>query len=263
MIDLFSSKLKGNTLIFRLDPRTKFIALIIVFTSILFIKHIEYYLIWLFALCIIIVSNRIHPRFIFRPLRFFIWLLLITFIFHSLFTPGRVFYYFARIYITYEGMHNGLFFSFRLFLIILFTYIFSLTTNPMDLTDGLSRLLSPLRKFRIPVDDLFTIVLIALRFTPTLFEQASKILLAQKARGLNLNVSLAKKIRYMATIIVPIILLSLKRAHELAFALEARWYHPGKKRTHFIEMKVTKADFALMFSLIVFTGGIHACEILR
>lgn len=263
MIDFFSSSLKGKTFIFRLDPRVKFISLIIIFVSLLLVKHVEYYLFWLFIATITIFSNKIHLKFIARPMRFFVWLFIMTIIFHALFTPGRVVFHFNRIYITFEGIEKGIFFSIRLFLIILFTYLFSLTTNPMDLTDGLSRLFSPLRKLKIPVDDLFIIIHIALRFIPTMSEQSSRILMAQRARGLNFKVKFTERIKHLSSLIIPVILLSIKRANELALALEARWYHPGRKRTSFIKMKLKRIDFSIIAIVLISTGGIHFCEILR
>ncbi len=263
MIDFFLSKLKGKTYIFRLDPRVKFLSLLIIFVSLLLIKHIEYYLIWFLIALIAIFSNKIHMKFILKPLRFFIWLFFLTIIFHSFLTPGRVVFQFTKIYITIEGLEKGFFFSVRLLLIIFFTYLFSRTTNPMDLTDGLSKLFSPLRKLRIPVDDLFIIVHIALRFIPTLFEQSARILMAQKARGLNLNVNLFKRIKHIPTLIVPVIILSIKRTNELALALETRWYHPGRKRTSFVEMKLKKIDFLEMAIIFLSAGSILFCETLR
>jgi energy-coupling factor transport system permease protein len=160
-------------------------------------------------------------------------------------------------------MQNGLLFSARLFLIILFTYLFSLTSDPMDLTDGLSRLFNPLKKLRVPVDDLFTIVHISLRFIPTLFSQAKRIALAQKARGLDFSVPLIRRIRYTMPLVIPIIVLSIKRANELALALESRWYDPGTARTSFVDLRLRRLDFAILSFLVVFIGGIHLCAILN
>lgn len=263
MIDFFSSSLSGKTYIYRLDPRVKFISLLIIFASLLMVRHIEYSFYWFLIALVTIFSNRIHPKFILRPLKFFLWLFILTIIFHSLLTPGRVIFHFHRLYITIEGIERGIFFSIRLFLIILFTYLFSLTTNPMDLTDGLSRFFSPLRKLRVPVDDLFIIIHIALRFIPTLFEQSMMILMAQRARGLNFNVSFIKKIKHIPSLIVPIILLSIKRANELALALEARWYQPNRRRTSFVEMRLKRIDFSTIAILLFSTGGILLCETLR
>jgi len=263
MIDFFSSSLRGKTYIYRLDPRIKFISILIIFISLLTIKHIEYYFFWFLVALLSISTNKIQLKFILRPLRFFVWLFILTMIFHSFLTPGKVVFHFNRIYITIEGIRNGLFFSFRLFLVILFTYLFSLTSNPMDLTDGLSKMFSPLRKLRIPVDELFIIIHIAIRFIPTLIEQASRILMAQRARGFNLNVRFIERIKHIPSLIVPVILLSINRANELALALEARWYHPGKPRTSFIEMKLKKLDFLIISFLILSTGGILLCEILK
>jgi energy-coupling factor transport system permease protein len=263
MIDFFSSNLKGSSFIFRLDPRIKFISLLLIFISLLSIKSIEFYAVWFLIAILTLIVNRINIRFILRPFRFFIWLFLLTMIFHSLLTPGRVLLHFYRFYLTLEGLERGLFFSLRLFLVIIFTYLFSLTTNPMDLTDGLSQLFSPLRKLRIPIDDLFIIIHIALRFIPTLLEQSSRILMAQRARGLNLNVNFFKKLSHFSSLIVPVIILSIRRAHELTLALEARWFQPGKKRTHYIALRLKVIDFSILFIVLISAGGILTCEILK
>ncbi len=262
MIDILSSRIKGKTFLFRLDPRTKFISLIAIFISLLFTKQLPFYIPWLIIAFITIAVARVNVRILFRPLRYFFWLFILTFLFHALLTPGRVFYHFRGIYITFEGMQNGLLFSLRLFLIILFTYLFSMTSDPMDLTDALARLFSPLRKLRVPVDDLFTIVHISLRFVPTLLAQGKRIALAQKARGLDFNVSLIYRIRYAMPLIIPIVVLSYKRANELAFALESRWYNPGKPRTSFADFRFHALDLAIMALLFIIIGGTHLCAIL-
>jgi energy-coupling factor transport system permease protein len=263
MIDVLSGKLRGNTYIFRLDPRTKFLSLLVLFVSLVLIHRVEYYLFWFIVLFIIILTNKINFKSIVKPLKLFVWLFLLTLIFHSLFTSGKVIFHWGRIYITIEGIEKGVLFSFRLFLIIVSTYLFSLTTEPMALIDGLAKFFSPLRKWKIPVYDIFVIVHITLRFIPTLFEQFRKILLAQRARGLDLNVGPYKRIKRIPIIIVPVVLLSIKRADELALALEARWYRPGKERTSFIEMKVKPLDYFAVLLLIIFSGGIQVCEILK
>jgi energy-coupling factor transport system permease protein len=133
----------------------------------------------------------------------------------------------------------------------------------MNLTDGLSRLFSPLRTLRVPVDDFITIAHISLRFIPTLFTQAHRIALAQKARGLDFKVPLIRRIRYTIPLIVPIILLSIKRAHELGLALESRWYDPGRKRTSFIELRLRKLDYSVLTIVLILIGGTQLCAILN
>lgn len=263
MIDILSSRIKGQTFLFRLDPRTKFISLLIICVSLLFTRQLVIYVPWLLIAVATIGAARINPRILLRPFRYFIWLFLLTFLFHALLTPGRVFYHYRSVFITLEGMQNGLLFSARLFLIILFTYLFSLTSDPMDLTDGLSRLFLPLRKLRIPVDDFFTIVHISLRFVPTLFLEGKRIALAQKARGLDMNVSLIRRIRYTLPLIVPIMVLSIRRANELALALDARWYDPGKARTSFVALRLRRLDLGIISFLCIVTGGLHLCAILN
>jgi energy-coupling factor transport system permease protein len=261
MIDILSSRIKGRTFLFRLDPRTKFIALLLIFISLLFTRQILHYIPWLILAITTIAVARIVPKIMLRPFRYFIWLFLLTFLFHAALTPGRVLYHIGRIFITFEGMQNGFLFSTRLFLIILFTYLFSLTSDPMDLTDGLSRLFSPLRKLRVPVDDFFTIMHISLRFIPTLISQGKRIVLAQKARGLDFNVSLMRRIRHTMPLIVPIIILSIKRANDLALALESRWYEPGIARTSYVDLRLRRLDLGILIFLSIFIGGIHLCAI--
>ncbi len=263
MIDFFGSNLKGKTYIFRLDPRVKFLSLILIFTSLLLTKYIEYYLVWFIVIPFALLSNRIQMKYIFRPLRFFLWLFILTMVFHALLTPGKILYHVGRIYLTNEGIEKGIFFSLRLFLIVSFTYLFSLTTNPMELTDGLTRFFSPLRRLRVPIDDLSIIIHISLRFIPTLSEQTSKILLSQKARGLHFDVNLFKKIKHLPSLVLPIIMLSIKRAGDLALALEARGYHPGAKRTSFTQMKIKRTDFLTISIIVLLTGGIELWQILR
>lgn len=263
MIDFFSNKFKGKTYIFTLDPRIKFFSLLIIFTSLLLMKHITFTIFWFVIAVFILLSNKIGIRIILKPIKFFTWLFVLTLLFHSMLTPGKILLHFHKFFITTEGVMKGLLYSIRLFLIILFTYLFTLTTNPMDLTDGLARLFAPFEKIKVPISELFIITHITIRFIPTLFEQSKRILMAQKARGLNFNVNLIKRIKYISALIVPVIVLSIKRANSLALALEARWYEPQKRRTSYIEMKLNKVDFLTLTFLLLSAGGLFFCETLK
>ncbi len=125
--------------------------------------------------------------------------------------------------------------------------LLTLTTSPLDLTDGLERLLSPLRLFRVPVHELALMMSIALRFIPTLWEEAQKIMKAQQARGANFTQGgTFKRIKSFMPVLIPLIIASFRRAEDLALAMEARCYRGGEGRTRLRELRYTWLDLGLL-----------------
>ena len=131
--------------------------------------------------------------------------------------------------------------------------LLTLTTAPVTLTDGLERLLSPLKVIHFPAHEMAMMMTIALRFIPTLLEEADKIMKAQSARGADFESGrLFERARAMVPLLVPLFVSAFRRAGDLAMAMEARCYHGGEGRTRLHILKVAKRDWIAITITAVF-----------
>ena len=243
----------GNSLIHRLDPRTKLIALII-YIVVLFSagSWLSYGLVFLFLATCIGVSQIPVKAFV-RGLKPLLLILVFTGILNLFFTPGEtVLVTFWRISLTLEGVTRAIFMMARILLLISGTFLLTYTTSPISLTDGLESLLSPLKKLRLPVHELAMMMCIALRFIPTLVEETDKIMSAQKARGADFeNGSLMQRLKALVPILVPLFISAFRRADELATAMECRCYHGGEGRTKMKLLRYKQRDFVTFGVLLL------------
>ena len=162
-----------------------------------------------------------------------------------------------------EGIVSGSFIILRVLTLIIFTTILTLTTKPADLNNGIESLLSPLELLHIKTSIFAMMISIALRFIPTLFLEADKILKAQASRGVDFNEgSLREKIKQIISLLVPMFIVSFKRADELAVAMEARGYVPGEKRTKLNLMKIKFSDILWLLLFILLLVGLIVLRVL-
>lgn len=162
-----------------------------------------------------------------------------------------------------EGIISGSFIILRVLTLIIFTTILTLTTKPTDLNNGIESLLSPLELLHIKTSIFAMMISIALRFIPTLFLEADKILKAQASRGVDFNEgSLREKIKQIISLLVPMFIVSFKRADELAVAMEARGYIPGEKRTRLNLMKLKFSDILWLILFIILLVGLIILRVL-
>lgn len=245
----------GESIVHRLDPRTKF-AIIISF--ILFIFAVNNLFTFIIALGFTLVSillAQVSIRFIWRGLRAVWILLLITFLFHLWFTrEGAILYQFGWFTIYEGGLVQGATITLRIFLIVVMTSLLTLTTKPLVLTDGLEKLLAPLQKVRFPVHEFALMISIALRFIPTLLQETEKIMKAQAARGASFTKgNMVQRVIHIIPILIPLFVSSFQRAEDLALAMEARAYRGGEGRTHLRQLAFGRSDYvALGLSLGVY-----------
>ena len=152
-------------------------------------------------------------------------------------------------------MRQGIFIALRFFLLILVTSLLTLTTTPIEITDGLETLLAPLKKVKFPVHELALMMSISLRFIPTLMQETDKIMKAQTARGVEYSSGPVKeRIKAIVPLLIPLFIGSFKRAEELAVAMEARGYRGGEGRTKYRQLKWGYADSSMILFLAVVTG---------
>ncbi len=249
----------GNSFIHRLDPRTKIlltVALIVcVFVSQGFVGFAA-------VLAFVLAASRmtgIGLKFIVRGLKPILFIVALTFILNLFFqTGGTVLVHWGFIKITAEGLERAAFMAIRLILLVIGSQLLTLTTSPIALTDGLEALMNPLKKVKFPAHEIAMMMSIALRFIPTLMEEADKIMKAQQARGADFESgNLVNRAKAMVPLLVPLFVSSFRRADELAMAMEARCYRGGEGRTRMKQLKFAAIDLqaaaavALLFAVVI------------
>ena len=230
----------ADSMIHKLDPRTKLVGTIAFIVSVfLFHTFLGYAVAGVFLAGMILMS-KVPVKFIFKGLKTIFMLLLITIFFNMILTPGEVVWKLGFLKVTKEGLVLAGTMAIRLVFLVIGSSIMTLTTTPNQLTDGLERLLRPLNKIHVPVHDIAMMMSIALRFIPILLEETDKIMKAQIARGADFeNGNLIQKAKNMVPRLVP-----LRRANDLAMAMEARCYHGGDNRTQMKPLSYKKRDHA-------------------
>jgi len=249
----------GDSFVHKLDPRTKLVLVIVYIIMLFTAKSWFSYLLMLALLVLCISVSRIKPKTLFSGIKPLIFIIFFTAILNILFTKGEhVVASFWKITITTEGLVRALFMIARLIMLIMGTILLTYTTSPIALTDGLERLLSPLKVIKVPVHELAMMMSIALRFIPTLIEETDKIMSAQKARGADFDTgSLLSRARALLPILVPLFISAFRRADELATAMECRCYNGGEGRTRLRQLRMGGRDY-IAFGLFacVFAGVI-------
>ncbi len=234
----------GTSLVHRLDPRVK-ILLTLTFIVLLFMAKGPGGLgVGLLFLAVGYGVSRIPPRMILKSLRPVLPIVLFTALLNMFFVPGRALFSWYFITITAEGVTLAVLMSVRIVCLIAGTSLLTYTTSPIALTDGIERLLSPLKRLKLPVHELAMMMTIALRFIPTLIEETDKIMSAQKARGADLESGgLVQRSKALIPILIPLFISAFRRAEELALAMECRCYRGGEGRTRMKQLRVTGVDW--------------------
>ena len=236
----------GESVIHRLDPRTKLIMLVVYIVALFMaVSWVSYGIMAAFLLVAIKIST-IPPKSIVKGMKPLVMILVFTGILNLFFTTGEgtplVSFWVLTIYA--EGITRAFFMVIRILMLISGTFLLTYTTSPIALTDALESLLSPLKKIGIPVHELSMMMCIALRFIPTLIEETDKIMCAQKARGADFeNGSIVDRAKALVPILVPLFISAFRRADELATAMECRCYHGGDGRTKMKLLRYKRNDF--------------------
>lgn len=207
--------------------------------------------------------SRIPASMIGKSLKPIIPLVIFTALLNVLFVrTGDVYWQWNFIKITNEGVSTAVYMVIRIVCLIVGSSLLTYTTSPIDLTDAIERLLSPLKKIKVPVHELAMMMTIALRFIPTLIEETDKIMNAQKARGSELDTgTMGDKVRGMIPIFIPLFVSSFRRAEELATAMECRCYHGGEGRTRMKQMKTAMRDWVGCGYTAVFMAAVVVMNI--
>lgn len=249
----------GRSVIHRLDARTKIIATLLYIVELFIVNNFQGFLIAAAALFAVIAASRVPLRFIFRGLTAIFLIIAFTFFLNLFMTDGRVLWQWKFLKITYEGLSRAFFMAVRLVLLIIGSSMMTLTTKPIELTDGLEKLLKPLSRLGLPSHELALMMTIALRFIPTLMEETDKIIKAQQARGADFESgSLIQRTRNLVPILIPLFVSSFRIASDLALAMEARCYHGGDGRTRMNEIHFHRGDAVAAVLMVLFLAVIIA-----
>ena len=235
----------GTTLAHKLDPRTKILLVTLYIVALFCAKGIVTYGILALCLAICVKISKVGLKALVKGLKPVLFIIVFTGILNLFFTPGDHYVFeLGFIHVSNVGLHNAIFMVVRIMLLIMGTFLMTYTTSPIGLTDGLERLLNPLKAIKFPVHELSMMMCIALRFIPTLIEETDKIMSAQKARGADFETgSLMDRARALIPILVPLFISAFRRADELATAMECRCYQGGEGRSKMKLLRYTLWDF--------------------
>ena len=249
----------GESLIHRLDARTKIIATLLYLIELFIVNNFWGLLIAAVALFAVIAVSKVPVKFIFRGLTAVFVIIAFTFIINLFMVDGRVLWHWKFLTVTYEGVSRAFFMAVRLVLLIIGSSMMTLTTKPIELTDGLEKLMKPFSLIGLPSHEIALMMTIALRFIPTLMEETDKIIKAQEARGADFESgNLFQRAKSLIPILIPLFISSFRIAQDLALAMEARCYHGGSGRTRMNEIHFHKGDAAAAVLMVLFLGIIIA-----
>lgn len=246
----------GNSFLHRLDPRFK-IVLTLMYIVMLFMGDALYSLSFGIVYCIIAIAlSRLSVKLFWKSLKPIIPILLVTVILDILFiTDGDVYLQLGFFKLTEDGVLTAVRMVVRIIFLIIGSSLLTYTTSPIQLTDAIERLLSPLKKLRFPVHSFAMMMTIALRFIPTLMEETDKIIAAQKARGASFDSGkFADKAKALVPVLIPLFVSAFRRAEELATAMECRCYRGDVGRTKMKQMKAQVCDWAAFSFTAVMLG---------
>lgn len=246
----------GDSIIHRLDPRFKivitFLYILMLFTG----DNIICLAVGAVYTFMAVILSRIKLKMFAKSIKPLLPFLFITALLNILFvSSGEVYFKWHFLQITSGGINISVFMIIRIVLLITGSSLLTYTTSPITLTDAIERLLSPLKKIKVPVHELAMMMSIALRFIPTLIEETDKIMSAQKARGAEIDTgSFITRAKNMTSILVPLFISAFRRADELATAMECRCYNGGDGRTRLRQLKSAPRDYTALAVTVLFYG---------
>ncbi len=253
----------GKSPVHKLDARVK---IVLTFLFIIFIFICKNFwslgLLCLFA-AVVFLLTRLSPKLIFKSFKPLVPIILLTTLLQLYYiNTGNVIFEWKFISITDTGIYTAIFIAARIFTLLLMSSLLTYTTSPTDLTDGIEKLLSPLKIFKVDVHTFAMMMTIALRFIPTLIDEIDRIMSAQKARGADFETGgIVKRVKALFPIFIPLFISAFKRAIELADAMSCRCYTGGSSRTRLRQMKISYRDFIAVGVTLAVCGGMLALNI--
>lgn len=253
---VFGKYIPIDSIIHRLDPRAKIIALFIMIVAVFIPTSWYCYGLLAFVLVSIVLTSGLKLSFVFKafkPMMFMMVFLLVVNCFSI--KTGYLLFNIGSLTIYSDAVFNTLFIVVRLLLMIMLTTCLTATTKPLDLTLGIEYILTPLKKINFPAHEVAMMISIALRFIPTIIEETMRIMNSQKSRGVDFEEGkLKEKIQAILSLVVPLFSVAFERAYELADAMEARGYIPGAERTRYRKLQYKASDYIFIFFALVLMG---------
>ncbi len=247
----------GNTIVHRLDPRTKLLLVLVYIVALFLCRWFVSYALALAFLVTAIALSKIRLKALLKGLKPLLIIIVFTAVINLFYSEGEPLVEFWIFKITKEGILNAFFLVLRIMMLVMGTFLLTYTTSPIALTDGIESLLSPLKAVRFPVHELAMMMSIALRFIPTLIEETDKIISAQKARGADFETgNLFRRAKALIPILVPLFVSAFRRADELATAMECRCYHGGEGRTKMKQLHYRLRDIITLCIGALLLGSI-------
>lgn len=261
----FGQYYPAESVLHRLDARIKIILTILYIVCSFLCKNVLSYGLLLLSAILLIIIGRVPFKLIFKGLRAVLFVLMFTAVLNIFWTKGdHLLFGWKFINIYAEGIYAAVFIMIRIATLIIGTgMLLTYTTTPITLTNAIEDLLSPLKVFHVPVHSFAMMMTIALRFIPTLAEEAEKIMTAQKARGADFSSgSLAARAKALIPVLIPLFVSAFNRAGDLATAMECRCYNGDKGRTRMTVRKLRFVDIIPLFLIVAFGAGLVYLNIL-
>ena len=253
----------GNSVIHRMDARIKIIMTAVFIVMLFAANSVLGLLVGIAFTILTFIISKIPGKLMLKSLKPIVPIIIFTAILNLLFIrTGKAYFEWKFLKITDEGIDTAVFMMIRIICLIVGTSLLTYTTSPIDLTDAIERLLSPLKKIKVPVHELAMMMTIALRFIPTLIEETDKIMSAQKARGADMETgSLIQKAKALIPVLIPLFVASFRLAEELALAMECRCYHGGEGRTRMKQLHMSIVDLYGSIFCVLFLAGVIVINI--
>ncbi|NLA70593.1 MAG: energy-coupling factor transporter transmembrane protein EcfT [Clostridiales bacterium] len=243
----------AKSILHTLDARTKLLGTFLYIIMLFVVNNVWGLLLSFAALALVIALSKVPIKFILRGLTPIFVIIVFTFVINIFMSDGRVLWHWWILTITDEGVERAFFMAARLILLILGSSMMTLCTKPIELTDGLEKLLKPLSKIGVPSHEIALMMTIALRFIPTLMDETDKIIKAQQARGADFESgNIFSRGKSLIPILIPLFVSSFRIAQELALAMESRCYSGGNGRTRMNEIHFRKRDIVAAVALVIF-----------
>ena len=234
----------ADSVIHSLDPRLKLFGVLLFIISLFTFGNIFSYCIATIILIVVITVSKIPFKYVIRGLKPLLILLLFTTVLNLFTTKGEVLIHIWKLSITKEGIFLAVHIFVRLMYLIIASSLLTLTTTPTRLTDAMEKVMRPLNKINVPVHEVAMMMSIALRFIPILVDETDKIMKAQSARCMDFeHGNVIKRLKNLVPLLIPLFISAIRRANDLALAMEARCYQGGEGRTKMRELKYVKTDY--------------------
>lgn len=249
----------GDSFVHKMDARMKIILTFVLLVAIFICKTLPSLALIVAVSIFLVLLSKIPLKTVYKSIKPLGIIILITAVLNLFYGDGEPLVQIWKLKITLDGIMTAVFMAVRIITLVLISSLLTYTTSPNELTDGLERILKPLKIFKLDVHSVSMTMTIALRFIPTLIEEIDKIMSAQKSRGADMESGgIIRRAKALVPVIIPLFISAFRRANELAYAMECRCYRGGDGRTKMKVMKLGKRDYIALAFVVLFTAALIA-----